>query len=121
MAEPSTATAASVSAAGITIFGVATGIEPTLLLAGMAGGWLALYQFDVVGLGQRIGFVILSALMGALLAPLGVSIALAMGLQAAPGTLMIPFAVVIGLLAIKVVGPRLISFVQKAKIPGEQT
>lgn len=122
MADPST-TAAATAATGITIFGVATGIDPSLLLAGLSGGWLALYQFEVFGLASRFGFVVLSALLGAMVGPVAGSVALAMLEKAeiiVPASqINIPMAIVVGLLSIRVIGPRLVGFAQRAKLPGD--
>lgn len=122
MADPSS-TAAATAAAGITIFGVATGIDPSLLLAGLSGGWLALYQFEVFGLASRIGFVVLSALLGSMVGPLAGSVALAMltkaGISVPPNQIHIPMAIVVGLLSIRVIGPRLVGFAQRTKLPGD--
>lgn len=46
MPEPtSSALALTATSAGLTVFAVATGLPPAILLAGLAGGWWALsYQ-----------------------------------------------------------------------------
>ena len=47
MAEPTSSAAAlaAATATGLTVFGVATGLHPAILLAGLAGGlWALSYQ-----------------------------------------------------------------------------
>ena len=49
MTEPVTPSAFGLTAAGVTLFGVATGLDPALLCAGAAGGWWAMTYQPVLG------------------------------------------------------------------------
>lgn len=55
---------------GLTVFGVATGIHPVLLIAGAAGGYWGLSYVPPMGFMQRFTTVLLSALVAAWGAPL---------------------------------------------------
>lgn len=108
-----TTVAQGVAAAGITVFGVATGLDPALLLGGVGGGWWALMQFEVAaGLLYRAAFVALSGLLGAWLSPIAVAIAIPLakkaGLLLPVAPLSIALSVMVGLLAIKWLGPRIV-------------
>ena len=46
MAEPTTTAVIGLTAGSLAIFGMVTGLQPVLLLAGMAGGWWALSLRD---------------------------------------------------------------------------
>ena len=53
MAEPATSTAAVIaSALGLTVFGVATGLHPSLLIAGLAGGMWALFYLSLIHISE---------------------------------------------------------------------
>lgn len=116
-AESTMVTAAT--AAGITLFGVATGVDPSLLVGGIAGGWWATFQFDVAAtVVARLAFITLSALLGALLTPLFAVVALDLagkaGMSLPEVPLRLALAVVIGLLAIRWLGPRIVAVAGRA-------
>lgn len=107
MAEPTSSAIVAATTAGLTLFGLATGLDQTVLLAGFAGGLWALSYQDPVPAAQRITFSITAAVVAGYLAP-----AAAMGAMVFGGpvkTLDIVFirgaAVLIGFLAHKVLGP----------------
>lgn len=112
MPEPtSTAAAVAVTAGGLTVFGVVTGLHPALLLAGLAGGWWALsYQRDPMPWSRRVSVLAISSLMAAWITPPAVSMTLGSGF-ALPGMtgdlIQYPCAAFVGLLAHQIVGPAL--------------
>ena len=111
MAEPATSTAAVIaSALGLTVFGVATGLHPSLLIAGLAGGLWALFYGEPQPLLKRCLSAVMSALVAGWLAP-----AVTYGMQELPfapkvlplDVLQFPVALLIGFLAMAIVGPGL--------------
>ena len=117
MAEPATSTAAVIaSALGLTVFGVATGLHPSLLIAGLAGGLWALFYGEPQPLLKRCLSAVMSALVAAWLAPVT-----AYSVQELPGAppglpldvLQFPVALVIGFLAMAIVGPDLMLLSRK--------
>lgn len=118
MAEPATSTAAVIaSAMGLTIFGIATGLHPSLLIAGLAGGlWALFYDDQPRPLIRRCLSAIMAALVAAWLAPVT-----AYGFLELPFTpkvlpldvLQFPIALVLGFLAMAFVGPGLMVLSRK--------
>ena len=117
MAEPATSTAAVIdSAMGLTIFGIATGLHPSLLIAGLAGGLWALFYGEPQPLLKRCLSAVMSALVAAWLAPVTVY-----SIQELPFTpkvlpldvLQFPIALVLGFLAMAIVGPGLMLLSRK--------
>lgn len=116
MAEMGSAT---VAAAGVTVLGVATGLDPAILVAGFVGGLWAQSYSDPAPYLHRIGMTLLAAVLAGYLAP-----AAATGLtyfDAVKATftglaLQLPLAVAVGLTAHKVLGPAILRlFAKKAK------
>jgi ABC-type dipeptide/oligopeptide/nickel transport system permease subunit len=111
MAEPSVS-AGVVVAAGMTFFGVSTGLDPSVLIAGLAGGlWAQSYQ-QSTNLLRRIPAIALSSLLAGYLAPA----AAAMALYYMPIRLLdirLPSAVIIGLTCHRVLGPALMRIAAK--------
>ena len=71
MAEPtSSAVIAVATASGLTVFGVATGLQPAVLLAGLAGGLLSLSLEDPMPAWKRVALIVMAALVAGYLAPL---------------------------------------------------
>lgn len=113
MAEPTTSAAvmAAATATGLTVFGVATGLHPAILLAGLAGGLWALSYHPPMGSARRVAVTIMAAVVAGYLSP-----AVAAGLTAIsiwPQTVtremaQLPIAVMIGLLSHRVLGPALL-------------
>lgn len=117
MAEPATSTAAVIaSALGLTVFGVATGLHPSLLIAGLAGGLWALFYGEPQPLLKRCLSAVMSALVAAWLAPVA-----AYSVQELPGAppglpldvLQFPVALILGFLAMAIVGPGLMLLSRK--------
>lgn len=67
MAEPTTSVAIAATAAGLTVLGIATGLQPGVLLAGFAGGLWALSYLPPMAWWQRILVAGLGAVMAVLL------------------------------------------------------
>lgn len=112
MAEPTSSIALiAATAAGLTILGVATGLHPAILLAGLAGGLWALSFLPPMAWWQRI----LAAVVGSLVAGWCTPV-VALGITSfdwwpkpvTPEIVQFPIAVAIGLLAHTVIGPALI-------------
>lgn len=118
MAEPASTTVAAfaASAMGLTVFGIATGLNPSLLIAGLAGGLWALFY----GTPQPIVKRCLSAMMAALVAA-WVSPVVASSLQELPfatriistDALQFPVALIVGFLAMAILGPGLMNLSRK--------
>jgi hypothetical protein len=123
MPEPtaSTVAAVSLSAGGLTIFGIATGLHPMLLLAGLAGGWWALsYSTEAMPLLRRATSMTISALAAGWITPPAVAATVGAGLLPPGATgelLQFPGAMIVGLLAHAAIGPALMKFTTK-KIEG---
>lgn len=119
MAEPATTSAAVVAAttaAGLTLFGVATGLHPANLLAGLAGGlWALSYQEPSPPI-KRLAVTVMSAVVAGYLTP-----AIAAGvtsLGAWPSTVSSEMvqpamAVIVGLLSHTVIGPAILKIAQQ--------
>lgn len=117
MAEPATSTAAVIaSAMGLTIFGIATGLHPSLLIAGLAGGLWALFYGEPQPLLKRCLSAVMASLVAAWLAPVT-----AFSLHELPfapkmiplDVLQFPIALIIGFLAMAIVGPGLMLLSRK--------
>ena len=117
MAEPATSTAAVIaSAMGLTIFGIATGLHPSLLIAGLAGGLWALFYGEPQPPLKRCLSAVMSSLVAAWLAPVT-----AYSIQELPflheelplDVLQFPIALVLGFLAMAIVGPGLMLLSRK--------
>lgn len=117
MPEPtSSAVALTVTSAGLTIFGIATGLNPGILLAGLAGGWWALSYQEPAPVLKRIAVTIMSAIVAGYLTPAAVVVVTAIGAwpQAVTKDLVqFPVAVVIGLLVHRVLGPAILRIAAK--------
>ena len=125
MPEPTSSTVGiGLTAGGLTLFGIATGLHPMLLLAGLAGGWWALsYQTDPMPLLRRCSTLGISALVSAWVSPPAVAGIVAMALpqkipaQSAGELLHFLIALIVGLLAHAVLGPALMKLAAR-KIEG---
>ena len=112
MTEPTITTAIAVSA-GITFFGVATGLHPELLLAGFAGGLWYQVNRDPVGIVVRLAESFCATLVAGYFAPLVGAISSAMskgaiGHHIDKNLIELPIALVIGFLTCRVIGPTLL-------------
>lgn len=117
MTEPTSSVVALIAtSAGITIFGIATGLNPAILLAGLAGGWWALSYQDPLPVMRRVTVTMMSAIVAGYLTPAVVAgvTALSAWPQAVTNDLIqFPVAVVIGLLAHRVLGPSILRIAAK--------
>lgn len=105
--EPATSVAAvAVSATGLTILGISTGLQPDILLAGFAGGLWALTYQPPATLFRRAAATAGSAVVAGYLSPLAVAVLR----SAIPGDLsreiaQTSFGLLIGLVSQRVIGP----------------
>lgn len=117
MAEPTTSVAfAAATATGLTIFGVATGLHPAILLAGLAGGLWALSYQDPAPAWRRIAVTIMAAIIAGYLTPAvaaGVTSISAWPNAVTRDLIQLPIAVLIGLLAHRVLGPALLRIAEQ--------
>lgn len=122
MSEPVSAGYVGVTAGGITVLGIITGLHPALMLAGAAGGWWAMsYQHQMTVLG-RLNRVLLSSIVAAWGAP----VAAAAGASIIPSPVSLPhsaielgFALIIGLVTIDVLGRGLLAIVRSKMDKGQ--
>lgn len=117
MAEPN-ATSAAAAAAGLTVFGVATGLDPALLIAGFAGGVWGQSYHPPTAIWRRLLLVVMAAVIAGYLAPAAAIGAMAMAPAATVGalplgTLQLPVAVLIGLTSHRVLGPAVMRLAAK--------
>ena len=76
MAEPTTsAIIAAGTAAGLTVFGVATGLHINILIAGLFGGLWALSYQPPAGIVARVLFLLGSSLIAGYVAPVAAAVA----------------------------------------------
>jgi fructose-specific phosphotransferase system IIC component len=113
MSEPATPLLAT---GGLTLFGLATGLHPMLLVAGFVGCWWYNSYLDQMTLGQRIASGFIAALVSGWLTPPIVT--WLTGLSWWPDTVPaltagFPAALAIGFLTHKVIGPQLLRIAQK--------
>lgn len=109
MAEPSITTGTLV-AAGLTFFGVATGLDPALLLAGFAGGaWAQSYPAPM-SIFRRASLTALASVLAAYSAPV---IAAILPESLPHRAVELLSAVLVGFTAHRVLGPALLRFVSK--------
>lgn len=116
MADLSVAAAGAATAAGITVLGVSTGLDPALLIAGFAGGlWAQSYNPPAHWL-QRLAATALAAILAGYFAPAAAVVLSASDTVkgALPGhALQLPVAVLVGLLAQRVLGPAIMRIARK--------
>jgi len=117
MAEPtSSAVVAVATATGLTVFGVATGLHPAILLAGLAGGLWALSYQSPTSAGKRAAVTIMAAVIAGYLTPAvaaGVSSTGVLPQALTRDVVQLPIAVFIGLLSHRVLGPALLRFASR--------
>lgn len=116
---------APLAASGLTVLGIATGIDPILFLAGLAGGWWALsYLPAPLPCLARFGIGIISGLAGAWFGPMSAALAASAGrhflspwwpAELTPASLAIGTSFLIGLLAHRKLGPLLMRGVDRVE------
>lgn len=102
MSDPTTAVA-GVTAGGITVLGVATGLAPELMLAGAAGGWWSLSYQPACRVLSRLNRVLLSALVAAWVTPIITSLDI-MPAAVPEAPLRLGTALMLGLATVDVLG-----------------
>lgn len=122
MAEPASSAAAFLlTAAGLTVFGVATGLHPPVLVAGLFGGiWAISYQAPA-RLPSRVAFLGGSSLVAGYLAPVLAAVAAAAAVKLIPWwpadvtreVMQYPVSFITGFLAIRWIGPALLRRAEK--------
>lgn len=106
MPEPTSTAAIAVTATGLSILGIATGLQPNILLAGFAGGlWALSYQPELPVL-RSVASTLGASIVAGYLAPIVVAILR----PALPGDLshdiaQTASALVVGLLSQRIIGP----------------
>jgi len=106
----------AVSASGISVLNIATGLHPALLIAGFIGGlWAQTYAPSKSFFG-RIGMSLIASLVSGWFTPAVVAVMTAhfnflQGVS--PRLLELPTAVIFGLLVHTVIGPFAIKFVKR--------
>jgi hypothetical protein len=105
--EPtSSVSAIAVSATGLTLLGISTGLQPDILLAGFAGGLWAITYDPPAPLFRRAAATLGSAVVAGYLSPIAVAVLR----SALPGDLsreiaQTSFGLLIGLVSQRVIGP----------------
>lgn len=116
MADLSVVAAGAATAAGVTILGVSTGLDPAVLIAGFAGGlWAQSYNPPAHWL-QRLAATALAAILAGYFTPAAAAVLAASDTikGALPGqALQLPVAVLVGLLAQRVLGPAIMRLARK--------
>ncbi|MFA5387741.1 MAG: putative holin [Candidatus Paceibacterota bacterium] len=115
MAEPS-ATTAGLAATGLTFFGVATGLDPAILIAGFAGGVWAQSYHPPMSIWRRLALIVMASILAGYLAPAAAAAVMSFGNTQGAFTLtalQLPVAVLIGLTSHRVLGPAIMRFAAK--------
>lgn len=113
MSEPTTPI---LTASGLTLFGIFTGLHPMLLVAGFVGCWWYNSYIQQLTLRQRIGSGLIAALVAAWLTPPVVAWVTSLSwwpASVSPTTVGFPVALAAGFLTHKVIGPALLRAAQK--------
>lgn len=118
MSEPiASASAITLTTTGLTIFGVATGLRPELLLAGVTGALWALSYGEPLPPARRITITVITALVAGYLTPAVVALLRLKAILPTEidlGMVQPPAAVMIGFLAYRVIGPAVVRLADKA-------
>lgn len=126
MAEPTTTSGVLIglsSSFGITILGVATGLDPAILIAGFSGGLWALSIQPPPGVLPRIVFLGGSSMVAGYLAPVAAAVVAAAAAKTIPfwppdinrGVMQFPVAFCIGFLGLRWIGPALLRRAEKVE------
>jgi hypothetical protein len=117
MAEPTSSIfALTATTVGLTLFGVATGLHPAILLAGLAGGLWALSYQEPAPVWKRVAVTVMASIVAGYLTPAvatGVTSVGAWPQAVTHDMVQHPIAVLIGLLAHRVLGPALLRIAAK--------
>ena len=126
MPEPTSSATALIittasTAAGLTICGVATGLHPNILIAGLFGGLWALSYQPPAGIVPRVLFMLGSSLVAGYVAPVAASVAASAAASLFPWwprditheAIQYPVAFFTGFLALRWLGPALMRRAEK--------
>lgn len=117
MTEPATAaTVPAVTATGLTLFGLHTGLDPTLLIAGLAGALMELSYGEPRAPWRRFTGTISASLLAGYLTPAAVAIVRVKSLMPEGVTedvIMPAAAATIGFLSYRVIGPAILRIANK--------
>jgi len=125
MAEPTSSAALFVvtngTAAGLTVFGVATGLRIEILIAGLFGGLWAMSYHPPAGVLARVMFMLGSSLVAGYVAPVVASVAASAATNLVTwwprdvtrDVLQYPVAFLTGFLALRWIGPALMRRAEK--------
>ena len=116
MADGMAIVGAGVTTTGITLLGVSTGLDPSVLIAGFAGAVWAQSYYPPTHWAKRVALTALGAILAGYLAPVAAAVVTSYDAvrQALPlAVLQLPAAVVVGLLAHRVLGPAFMRFASK--------
>lgn len=108
MPEPSSAALVALTTAGISILGIATGLHPELLLAGVVGSLWALSYSEPLPVWRRCAITAVTSVVAGYLTPATIAllrISAWIPAQLTQELVMPPAALLIGFLAHKVLGP----------------
>lgn len=113
MPDP-TASAIAVTATGLSILGIATGLQPDILLAGFAGGLWAQTYLDAAPFLRRVTLLVGSPIVAGYLSPLVFTlIHSSLPNETAREVATNAIAFLIGLTAMRVLGPALMRLAEK--------
>lgn len=126
MTEPATSTSTVLlttgsSVAGLTLFGIATGLHIHILVIGLLGGLWALYYQPPASLAGRVCFLVVSSVVAGYFAPAAASILAAVAAsqwawwprELTREALQYPVAFGTGFLALRWLGPALLRRAEK--------
>lgn len=117
MTEPAaTATTAAVTATGLTLFGLHTGLDPILLLAGLAGALMELSYGEPRPPWRRLTGIVSASLLAGYLTPAAVAIVRVKSLLPegiAEEVILPAAAATIGFLSYRVIGPAILRIANK--------
>lgn len=119
MTEPISGSWISITAAGVTVFGVVTGLDPALMFASACGGWWALTYHPPMEVLTRLNRLGLSALIGGWSTPVFAELAqkhLSVTGDSLPAFKFV-VALTVGLVALDILGGRIRRLCEKVQLP----
>lgn len=115
MTEPISGSWISITAAGVTVFGIVTGLDPALMFASACGGWWAMTYHPPMKVFSRLNRLGLSALIGGWGTPVFADIAqkhMSLSPEGLPAFKFV-VALVVGLVALDILGGRIRRLAEK--------
>ena len=119
MTDPTTsasAAVAAVSSAGISLWGISIGLRPELMLAGLWGAFWALSYADPMPLWRRAALSVTASVLAGYSTPAAMAILGSVHVLEGEGVhekLQYPFAVGVGFLSHRILGPFLLRIAKK--------